>query len=94
MGADAAKIQKEEQKKIDEAQPLSEEELVEKDVLLTKVNIIILFYFYGYFIYLVFRVLQIGVNVILISLLKPMKNTAEMILITFLKKWKVYIMIY
>lgn len=37
MGADATKIQKEEQKKIDEAQPLSEEEQAEKEVLLTKV---------------------------------------------------------
>jgi len=42
LGADAAKIQKEEQKKIDESQPLSEEELAEKEVLLTKVNYIVL----------------------------------------------------
>lgn len=43
LGADAAKIQKEEQKKIDESQPLSEEEQAEKEVLLTKVNS---FFFY------------------------------------------------
>ncbi|XP_025201140.1 chromatin-remodeling complex ATPase chain Iswi [Melanaphis sacchari] len=36
LGADAAKIQKEEQRKIDEAQPLTEEEQAEKEVLLTK----------------------------------------------------------
>lgn len=41
LGADAAKIQKEEQKKIDEAQPLTEEEQAEKEVLLTKVNCIL-----------------------------------------------------
>lgn len=40
MGADAARIQKEEQKKIDEAQLLTEEEQAEKELLLTKVNII------------------------------------------------------
>lgn len=42
MGSDAAKIQKEEQKKIDDAQPLSEEEQAEKEVLLTKVNKIVI----------------------------------------------------
>ncbi|ODM95941.1 Chromatin-remodeling complex ATPase chain Iswi [Orchesella cincta] len=36
LGADAPKIQKEEQKKIDEAHPLSEEEQIERDTLLTK----------------------------------------------------------
>ncbi|CAL8083605.1 unnamed protein product [Orchesella dallaii] len=36
LGADAAKIQKEEQKKIDDAHPLSEEEQIERDTLLTK----------------------------------------------------------
>lgn len=38
LGADATKIQKEEQKKIDESQPLTEEEQAEKEILLTKVN--------------------------------------------------------
>lgn len=38
MGSEATKIQKEEQKKIDEAQPLSEEEQAEKELLLTKVD--------------------------------------------------------
>lgn len=37
MGADATRIQKEEQKKIDEAQLLTEEEQAEKELLLTKV---------------------------------------------------------
>lgn len=41
LGADAARIQKEEQKKIDEAQLLTEEEQAEKELLLTKVNFII-----------------------------------------------------
>ncbi|XP_018899510.1 LOW QUALITY PROTEIN: chromatin-remodeling complex ATPase chain Iswi [Bemisia tabaci] len=36
LGVDANKIQKEEQKKIDEAQPLTEEELLEKEDLLTQ----------------------------------------------------------
>jgi len=38
LGADAAKIQKEEQKKIDDASPLSEEEQLERDTLLNKVS--------------------------------------------------------
>lgn len=54
LGADAAKIQKEEQKKIDEAQPLGEEELVEKDVLLTKVNIIVLFILFPIWLFYIF----------------------------------------
>jgi SWI/SNF-related matrix-associated actin-dependent regulator of chromatin subfamily A member 5 len=37
LGADAAKIQREEQRKIDEAEPLAEEEQAEKDALLTQV---------------------------------------------------------
>jgi len=37
LGTEASKLQKEEQKKIDEAQPLSEEEQAEKELLLTKV---------------------------------------------------------
>ncbi|XP_050533730.1 chromatin-remodeling complex ATPase chain Iswi-like [Daktulosphaira vitifoliae] len=36
LGSDAVKMQKEEQKKIDEAQPLTEEEQAEKELLLTK----------------------------------------------------------
>lgn len=40
LGADAAKVQKEEQKKIDEAKPLSEEELTERDNLLARVNFV------------------------------------------------------
>lgn len=36
MGPDAAKIQKEEQRKIDEAEPLTEEEIQEKEQLLTQ----------------------------------------------------------
>lgn len=35
LGADAARIQKEEQRKIDEAEALSDKELTEKDHLLT-----------------------------------------------------------
>lgn len=38
LGADAARNQKEEQRKIDEAQLLTEEEQAEKELLLTKVN--------------------------------------------------------
>lgn len=37
LGSDASRIQKEEQRKIDEAEPLSEEELAEKEKLLTQV---------------------------------------------------------
>lgn len=40
LGADATRIQKEEQKKIDEAQLLTEEEQAEKELLLTKVIVI------------------------------------------------------
>lgn len=36
LGPDAAKIQKEEQRKIDEAEPLTEEEIQEKEQLLTQ----------------------------------------------------------
>lgn len=36
LGPEAAKVQKEEQKKIDEAEPLTEEEMTEKDSLLTQ----------------------------------------------------------
>lgn len=43
LGADAARIQKEEQKKIDEAEALSDKELTEKDHLLTIGNIRTLF---------------------------------------------------
>jgi len=54
LGADAARIQKEEQKKIDEAQLLTEEEQAEKEVLLTKVNdfrFIYVVLFLNYYIY-------------------------------------------
>lgn len=37
LGADAAKVQKEEQRKIDEAETLTEEELAEKEELLKNV---------------------------------------------------------
>lgn len=39
LGADAPKIQREEQKKIDEASPLSDEEQTERDSLLNKVTL-------------------------------------------------------
>lgn len=39
LGPDAAKVQKEEQRKIDDASPLSEEEQAERDRLLNKVRI-------------------------------------------------------
>lgn len=37
LGSDASRVQKEEQRKIDEAEPLTEEELGEKEKLLTQV---------------------------------------------------------
>ena len=37
LGSDASRIQKEEQRKIDDAQPLTEEEVAEKEKLLTQV---------------------------------------------------------
>jgi len=51
LGADAARIQKEEQKKIDEAQLLTEEEQAEKEVLLTKVIVIRFIYIILFSIY-------------------------------------------
>lgn len=36
LGSEAAKVQREEQRKIDEAEPLTEEEMIEKDSLLTQ----------------------------------------------------------
>jgi hypothetical protein len=39
LGSDASRIQKEEQRKIDDAQPLTEDEVVEKEKLLTQVNV-------------------------------------------------------
>ena len=38
LGSDASRIQKEEQRKIDDAQPLTEEECIEKEKLLTQVK--------------------------------------------------------
>lgn len=38
LGSDASRIQKEEQRKIDDAQPLTEDEVVEKEKLLTQVE--------------------------------------------------------
>jgi hypothetical protein len=38
LGSDASRIQKEEQRKIDDAQPLTEDEVVEKEKLLTQVK--------------------------------------------------------
>jgi hypothetical protein len=38
LGSDASRIQKEEQRKIDDAQPLTEDEVVEKEKLLTQVD--------------------------------------------------------
>lgn len=42
LGSDAAKVQKEEQKKIDEAELLTEEEQAEKEDLLTQVKVLFL----------------------------------------------------
>lgn len=39
LGSDATKMQREEQKKIDESEPLTEEEILEKESLLTQVNL-------------------------------------------------------
>ena len=39
LGSEASRIQKEEQRKIDDAQPLTEEECVEKEKLLTQVKV-------------------------------------------------------
>lgn len=38
LGSDASRIQKEEQRKIDDAQPLNDDELGEKEKLLTQVS--------------------------------------------------------
>lgn len=39
MGSDAGRVQREEQRKIDDAEPLTEEEIMEKEELLTMVSI-------------------------------------------------------
>lgn len=38
LGSDASKIQKEEQRKIDDAEPLNDDELTEREQLLTQVS--------------------------------------------------------
>ena len=49
LGADAERVRREEQKKIDEAEPLTEEEVQEKEDLLRDVSshLLVLFYFLG-----------------------------------------------
>lgn len=43
LGSDATRMQREEQKKIDESEPLTEDEIVEKEELLTQVSRALLF---------------------------------------------------
>jgi hypothetical protein len=42
LGSEASRIQKEEQRKIDDAQPLTEDEVVEKEKLLTQVKMFLM----------------------------------------------------